>query len=86
MNRKKLLIVIRVFLAILAVAIPVFCILYSNATGYYLNAVTSKVIISISCLLVIGSLIISIPQYPKTKHIKIGTIIGMTLLLLLQWL
>ncbi len=85
MHRKKFLIAIRVCLAVFAVAIPVFCMIYSDATGYYWNDIASKLIISISCLLVIGSLIINIKQYSKTRHIKIGTIIGMTLLLIMQW-
>ena len=86
MNRKKIMIMIRCFLGILAVAIPIICIIYSNATGNYLSDIVSKLIISLSCLLIISSLLISIRQYPQTRPIKIGTVIGMALLLIMQWL
>lgn len=86
MNLKKILIAVRSFLAILGIALPVFCIIYGNATGNYLSDIASKMVISISCLLMICSLLISIGQYSKTKPIKIGTIIGMALLLIMQWI
>ena len=77
---------IRSFLGILAVTIPIICIIYSNATGNYLSDITSKLIISPSCLLIISSLLISIRQYPKTRPIKIGTVIGIAFLMIMQWI
>ena len=84
MKRKER--TIRILLIVLAVAIPLISVIYTNLTGNYFSETSSKLMLSCTCLLLIGALLVGINQNFKTKPIKIGAIAGLTVLLILRWI
>ena len=86
MNTKER--ILRILLIILAIAVPVISVIYTNATGNYFGDIGSKLVVSISIILIIGALLIGINRNrnPKSKSAKIGAISGLTVLLILRWI
>ena len=84
MNTKER--ILRILLIILAIAVPVISVIYTNATGNYFGDIGSKLVVSISIILLVGALLIDINRDPKSKSAKIGAISGLTVLLILRWI
>ena len=77
--------VFQTVLIILAIAVSAIPAIYASATGYYFSETESKLLASLSHLLLIGALLIGINRNPKSKPSKIGAISGLTVLMLLRW-
>ena len=75
----------RTVLIILAIAVSAIPAIYASATGNYFSETESKLLVSLSHLLLIGALLIGINRNPKSKPSKIGAISGLTVLMLLRW-
>ena len=83
MNTKER--IFRIILILLAIAVPVISVIYTNATGNYFGGIASKLVVSASIILLNIALLIGINRDPKSKSAKIGAISGLTILLMLRW-
>ena len=83
MKKEPILRIILVALAIAVLAVPS---IYVSVTGNYFSEIGSKLITTVSNLLLIGALLVGAKNNPKARAARIGAISGLTILLLLRWL